>query len=183
MSDEGNDDPVNQLKRRHNKLQEVARELYAQCETIGKEINELREKIEAAEGEDYDPVPLMFGGGFHLHSDGEDAESGFSPSYCDVSSVRIWFDWVGKDHHEMWWKAVSFVPPIGMGVVPFGCESLDDWEFEHDDIVVDGYTFMAESSVLVVPTKNRFEDIEIPSGFNEAMERAGWIKGGDGLWR
>lgn len=108
--------------------------------------------------------------------------SGFGSSHCSVASVRIWFDWCGKNHHEMWWKEVLFVPPVGMGVVPFDEESLEDWAFEHDDIIVEGYTFMAEQSVLVVSTKNSLEEIEIPDGFGDAMKRAGWIQSDRELW-
>jgi hypothetical protein len=38
------------------------------------EINDLRKQIEVIEGEDYDPIPLIFGGDFHIREDGEKIE-------------------------------------------------------------------------------------------------------------
>jgi len=65
---------LNDLKRKHNALQKEARELYVKVQGMTVEINDLRGRIQAIEGEDYDEIPLIFGGDMHLYDDGEEAE-------------------------------------------------------------------------------------------------------------
>jgi len=65
---------LNDLKRKHNSMQADARSCYKWLEDISREIEALREKIRKLEGDDFDPVPLIFGGDLHIYPDGEDRE-------------------------------------------------------------------------------------------------------------
>lgn len=62
---------LNDLKRQHNNLQHMARAQYAVVQDTCTEIEALRKRIEKIEGEDWDPVPLIFGGDLHIYADGE----------------------------------------------------------------------------------------------------------------
>lgn len=65
---------LNDLKRQHNNLQHEARAQYAVVQKTCTEIEALRKRIEKIEGEDWDPVPLIFGGDLHIYADGENIE-------------------------------------------------------------------------------------------------------------
>ena len=62
---------LNDMKRRHNAIHEEGCEHYNKMMDIYKEMQELREQIKEIEGDDYDPIPLIFGGGFHIHEEDE----------------------------------------------------------------------------------------------------------------
>lgn len=57
---------LNDLKRRHNAIHERGCELYAESMKIYHEMMELRKEIEEIEGDEYDEIPLIFGGGFNI---------------------------------------------------------------------------------------------------------------------
>ena len=57
---------INDLKKIHNRLLEDGQALYAQITQMSEELLRLQKKIEEAEGDDYDPIPLIFGAGFHI---------------------------------------------------------------------------------------------------------------------
>jgi len=65
---------INELKKRHNKIMEQGQELYAKVMELYEQVNELQRQIKAAEGPDYDPIPLIFGEGFWIDPDLEDAQ-------------------------------------------------------------------------------------------------------------
>ena len=65
---------LNAIKRKHNRLLKAGQELFAELEPISAEMLALRKKIEEAEGDDYDPIPVLFGSGFWIDVEGEEAE-------------------------------------------------------------------------------------------------------------
>lgn len=65
---------LNDLKRSHNALQHMARAQYEAIQESCTEIQELRKRIAEIEGDDWDPVPLIFGGDLHIYADGENIE-------------------------------------------------------------------------------------------------------------
>lgn len=67
---------LNDMKRRHNELMEKGHELYAEMSKICDEVRTLRIEIEEIEGEDFDPIPLIFGHGLHIHPEDEQGEGG-----------------------------------------------------------------------------------------------------------
>lgn len=54
------------LKRRHNRLLTEGQEIYARLELMYREILRLQADIQKMEGDDYDPIPMMFGCGFDI---------------------------------------------------------------------------------------------------------------------
>ena len=60
---------INDLKREHNAAMEKGRELYARFEPLHKRCMDLQMQISDAEGDDYDPIPLIFGDGFWIDED------------------------------------------------------------------------------------------------------------------
>ena len=65
---------INAMKRKHNDLFKEGQDLMARIEAIAPVMMSLRQQIEDAEGDDYDPIPVIFGGGFWIDVDGEEAE-------------------------------------------------------------------------------------------------------------
>ena len=65
---------LNAIKREHNRLLKSGQKLFAKLEPISAEMLALRKKIEEAEGDDYDPIPVIFGSGFWIDVEGEEAE-------------------------------------------------------------------------------------------------------------
>ena len=65
---------LNAIKRKHNRLLKEGQDKFAELETIAEEMLALRKKIETAEGDDYDPIPVFFGSGFWIDVEGEEAE-------------------------------------------------------------------------------------------------------------
>ena len=55
---------INDLKRQHNQLLADGQRAYAHMLKIHARCVDLQKTIEAEEGDDYDPIPLIFGGGF-----------------------------------------------------------------------------------------------------------------------
>ena len=60
---------INDLKKEHNTLLERGQELYAEVMNLHKQVLELQDRIKQAEGEEYDPIPLIFGSGFWIDSE------------------------------------------------------------------------------------------------------------------
>ncbi len=60
---------INDLKKEHNAALEAGQELYAQVMKLHKQCLDLQRQISAAEGPDYDPIPLIFGDGFWIDPD------------------------------------------------------------------------------------------------------------------
>lgn len=65
---------LNDLKREHNALQDKARKQYAKVLRTSHRIDGLRAQIKFIEGDDFDPVPLIFGGDLNIYDDGESIE-------------------------------------------------------------------------------------------------------------
>ena len=63
---------INELKKLHNEFMKQGQEAYAQVMELYEHVNDLQRRIKAAEGEDYDPIPLIFGEGFWIDPDLED---------------------------------------------------------------------------------------------------------------
>jgi hypothetical protein len=57
---------VNELKKLHNKYLEEGQSMYAQVLELHGKCLELQQKIQEAEGPEYDPIPLIFGSGFWI---------------------------------------------------------------------------------------------------------------------
>ena len=62
---------LNDLKRRHNEIFYEGQNLMARIEELKDVMLALRKQIKDVEGEDYDPIPLIFGGGFWIDDEGE----------------------------------------------------------------------------------------------------------------
>ena len=62
---------INDLKKIHNRLLEDGQALYAQLLRHSEEMLSLQNKIAEAEGDEYDPIPLIFGAGFNLNQNEE----------------------------------------------------------------------------------------------------------------
>lgn len=60
---------INDLKREHNALLEQGQEAYAVVMKLHEQCLALQQQIRQAEGEDYDPIPLIFGSGFWIDPD------------------------------------------------------------------------------------------------------------------
>lgn len=58
-------------QRRHNELLERGRALHKGMECLFSTVVALRKKIEEIEGENYDPLPLIFGGGYEVYEEDE----------------------------------------------------------------------------------------------------------------
>lgn len=57
---------IDAMKREHNRLQARGRRVYAEASELFRQCISLQERIQKAEGDDYDPIPLLFGGGFYV---------------------------------------------------------------------------------------------------------------------
>ena len=57
---------INNLKRRHNAELEKGQELYAEVLKVHKNCLDMQAEIEREEGDEYDPIPLLFGDGFWI---------------------------------------------------------------------------------------------------------------------
>ena len=62
---------LNDLKRRHNALLKEGQAAYAQMLETHAEVISLQDRIKEIEGDDYDPIPVLFGGGFYIHEEDE----------------------------------------------------------------------------------------------------------------
>lgn len=60
---------INNLKKEHNRLQEEGREVYARVMELHEKCTAIQKQLHEAEGEDYDPIPLIFGDGFWIDPD------------------------------------------------------------------------------------------------------------------
>jgi hypothetical protein len=62
---------VNDLKKQHNKILEEGKALYEELIHKYHCLIELQAQIEEIEGDEYDPVPLLFGAGFYINENEE----------------------------------------------------------------------------------------------------------------
>ena len=62
---------INELKREHNALLDEGRHLYTRITQCSDRMNEIQTLLNEAEGDDYDPIPLIFGDGFFIREDDE----------------------------------------------------------------------------------------------------------------
>ncbi len=62
---------LNDLKREHNALLIRGQEAWAEIQTMYDTLMRLQAEIRDIEGDDYDPIPVIFGSGFHIHEDQE----------------------------------------------------------------------------------------------------------------
>ncbi len=60
---------INDLKKEHNLAMDQGQELYAKVMELHGRCLELQKQLQQAEGEDYDPIPLIFGEGFWIDPD------------------------------------------------------------------------------------------------------------------
>jgi hypothetical protein len=60
---------INDLKKLHNKYQEEGKELYTKVLELHEKCVGLHKQLMEAEGDDYDPIPLIFGAGFWIDPD------------------------------------------------------------------------------------------------------------------
>jgi uncharacterized coiled-coil DUF342 family protein len=60
---------INELKKLHNQYQEEGQKVYALVMDLHEKCTNLQKEIQEAEGEDYDPIPLIFGSGFWIDPD------------------------------------------------------------------------------------------------------------------
>jgi hypothetical protein len=60
---------INDLKKLHNKHQEEGSELYTKVLELHEKCLGLQKQLMEAEGDDYDPIPLIFGAGFWIDPD------------------------------------------------------------------------------------------------------------------
>jgi hypothetical protein len=57
---------LNDLKRLHNELLTEGQKKYEEVSALYKRVIDIQKQIEEIEGENYDPVPLIFGDGFYI---------------------------------------------------------------------------------------------------------------------
>lgn len=60
---------INDLKKEHNAAMAAGQELYAQVLELHEKCTSLQRRIKQAEGDEYDPIPLIFGEGFWIDPD------------------------------------------------------------------------------------------------------------------
>lgn len=60
---------INDLKKLHNKYMEEGQEVYSKVMDLHAKCMDLQKQLMEAEGEDYDPIPLIFGAGFWVDPD------------------------------------------------------------------------------------------------------------------
>jgi uncharacterized coiled-coil DUF342 family protein len=60
---------INDLKKLHNKYMEEGQEAYAKVTELHAKCTALQKQLMEAEGEEYDPIPLIFGDGFWIDPD------------------------------------------------------------------------------------------------------------------
>ena len=65
---------INDLKRKHNALLSKGQDEYAKMLETYNALMELQKRIAEIEGDEYDPIPLIFGGCLHIHADDETIE-------------------------------------------------------------------------------------------------------------
>ena len=65
---------INDLKKKHNALQDQGREAYAKVLSLHEQCVEIQKILQREEGEEYDAIPLIFGDGFWIDPDLEDAQ-------------------------------------------------------------------------------------------------------------
>ena len=60
---------INDLKKKHNALMAQGKEAYAKVLDLHAQCTAIQRTLERVEGEDYDPIPLIFGDGFWIDPD------------------------------------------------------------------------------------------------------------------
>lgn len=94
--------------------------------------------------------------------------------------VKLHFDY----HFGFWWIEVEHIPAVGSFVIPFENDQDGlDWEWDHDCVKVDEHLWFLERGLVCVSLRvERGFDYDPPEGFDEAMMRAGWVKGDAEAW-
>jgi hypothetical protein len=97
--------------------------------------------------------------------------------------IKLHFD-PNFDTFGYWWIEVSHLPAIGAYVIPFENDQEDiDWEWDYDCVEVVSHLFFVERALVCVFLKVDGDwNFDPPTGFDEAMLRAGWKKGDAGAW-
>lgn len=57
---------INDLKKQHNVLLEQGQQVYARAVELHDQCLALQKRIQKAEGDEYDAIPLIFGAGFWI---------------------------------------------------------------------------------------------------------------------
>lgn len=60
---------INDLKKEHNSAMEEGQEIYKRMMVLHAKCLDLQKQLQEAEGDDYDPIPLIFGSGFWINPD------------------------------------------------------------------------------------------------------------------
>jgi len=60
---------LNDMKRKHTAIQREGKRMYTRLLEMYEECNELQSMIRGIEKDDYDPIPLIFGGEFYIDED------------------------------------------------------------------------------------------------------------------
>lgn len=60
---------INDLKKQHNEYLEKGKEVYAMVLDLHSKCLDLQKQIQEAEGNEYDPIPLIFGAGLWIDPD------------------------------------------------------------------------------------------------------------------
>lgn len=60
---------INDLKKLHNKYMEEGQDVYVKMTELYAKCTDLQKQLMKAEGDDYDPIPLIFGDGFWIDPD------------------------------------------------------------------------------------------------------------------
>lgn len=105
-----------------------------------------------------------------------------SKTMNDKPRIKLHFD-PSYNTFGYWWKEISFIPPEGTGIMPF--ENVDgmDWWWEHDSVEAWYSTFFVERNLVCVQTQVKGNwNFTPPEGFDDAMRKAGWIRGDEMAW-
>ena len=60
---------INDMKKEHNAYMDRGQKIYAEVMELHAKCLELQRKLQEAEGDEYDAIPLIFGGGFWIDPD------------------------------------------------------------------------------------------------------------------
>jgi hypothetical protein len=94
--------------------------------------------------------------------------------------VHLWFDLESGNRRRgsvSLWKPISFLPPIGMPLVPHNSWDDLEWSCRHDDVTVTRHTFFVESGLVVANCGTARPDRFVADDdFFTAMAAAGWMQ-------
>jgi hypothetical protein len=60
---------INDLKKKHNEALEEGQKIYERVMVLHAKCISLQKLLQEVEGDDYDPIPLIFGSGFWIDPD------------------------------------------------------------------------------------------------------------------